>query len=53
MRRRLNMTLRRATSVGCAVKTGVMQICESRVRMSSAEAPAFLRARRVPRRLPR
>ena len=48
MRRRLNITERRATSVGCAVKTGVTQMRPSSARASSArdagEAHAAQRA---------
>ena len=40
MRRRLDMTERRATSVGCAVKTGVTVMRSSRARAWSAVMPA-------------
>ncbi len=53
MRRRLNMTERRATSVGWAVKTGVMQMWARRSRAWGRVGPESLRARRVPRREPR
>ena len=39
MRRRLNMTVRRATSVGCAVNTGTMSTRLSQSRASSALMP--------------
>ena len=53
MRRRLNITTRRATSVGCAVKTGMMEIERSQSMAASPEMPAARMARSVPRRDPR
>ena len=49
MRRRLNMTERRATSVGCAVKTGTMSTRRSQSRASSALMPTRRISHRVPR----
>ena len=44
MRRRLNMTLRRATSVGCAVKTGETQMRRRSAQAWSAVTPACAHA---------
>ena len=53
MRRRLNMTVRRATSVGCAVKTGTMSTRLSQSRASSALMPTRRISHSVPASEPR
>ena len=52
MRRRFSRTVWRATSVGCAVNTGVIAIWRSAATASSAEIPASFMRSSVPRNEP-
>jgi hypothetical protein len=52
MRRRFSRTVCRATSVGCAVKTGVIAIWWSAATASAAEIPASFMRPSVPRNEP-
>ncbi len=52
MRRRFSRTVCRATSVGCAVNTGVTAISPTAASAASAETPSFFQASRVPRNEP-